>query len=319
MLKVTGIIDFKRLSLWYYLIKKILEMKAIFSIITILFCFNLTSFAQSEGVKLNNHQAYQEHSPLAHHHTALEVLKASKAWIDDFNKGNSQKCVDRYADNATMRAIPFGLKTDKTAISIFWQQFIESGASNLIYTNVKIEVVDEKTVFLSANWSMNVGRGVIYQEKWEKIDNKWFYTYDDFELLEEFETPRIKDTPATESHEVLKNVIEASIKWTNGFNNHESKICGNGYSKNATLNAVPFANVNDKDSIHKFWSKLIEDGGANLTYHNPIFEVITPTRVKLSATWSMNIGEGKIYQEKWIKENNVWVLGYDEFKVLKQY
>lgn len=296
-------------------------MKVIFSIITITLCFNLTSFAQSNerNVKLNHQQAYQEHSPLAHHHVALEVLQASKEWINDFNKGNSQKCVDRYADNATMRAMPFGIKKGKTAILNFWQPFIESGASNLIYTNVKIEVVDEKTVFLSANWSMNVGRGVIYQEKWEKVDNKWFFTYDDFELLEKFETPRINKTPTTESHEVLEDVIKASIKWTNGFNSRKSEICGNGYSTNATLNAVPFASLNDKDSIHKFWSKLINDGGTNLTYHNPTFEVITSTRVKLSAAWSMNIGEGKIYQEKWIKDNNAWVLGYDEFRVLKQY
>jgi ketosteroid isomerase-like protein len=264
-------------------------------------------------------QSFQEHSPLEHHKVALEVLAASKDWINAFNLGNAQLCVDSYSDNAVMHAMPFGVKMGTQEIMDFWEPFMASGANNLVYTNVRIEVVNETTAFLSANWSMNVGRGLIYQEKWEKIKNNWVLTYDDFEVLEQFETPKENQTSPIASHLVLEAVINASMVWINGFNTQKSSICGDGYAKDASMNAIPFANLHDKKAIHGFWKKLIADGARNLTYHNPIFQVLTPKRVQLSSSWSMNIGEGKIYQEKWIKENENWVLGYDEFQVLKQY
>ena len=47
---------------------------------------------KEEPVKV---QAYQEHSPTKHHEVALEVLAASKAWIQAFNKANAEACVKR--------------------------------------------------------------------------------------------------------------------------------------------------------------------------------------------------------------------------------
>ncbi|WP_420571246.1 hypothetical protein [Kordia sp.] len=264
-------------------------------------------------------QAYIQHAPTTHHEVALEVLKASKEWILQFNTGNAKACVDRYDKNAVMSAMPFGVKNGIKEISEFWTPFMESGATNLVYTNVRIEVVNETTVFLSANWSMNVGEGVIYQEKWEKKNGEWLYTYDNFEVLKQYETPRKNNTNPVASHEALEEVIKASIKWTTGFNTGNGTICGNGYSENATMNAVPFASINGKKGIKDFWTKLIKDGATNLTYHNPTFQAITNNTATLSASWSMNIGEGKIYQEKWEKKGNEWVLTYDEFQVLKQY
>lgn len=279
------------------------------------------SYGQNSGqnVLKTSEQAYQEHSPIAHHKIALEVLNESEKWINAFNEGNTKKCVESYHSNAVMRAMPFGVKKGSQAINNFWKPFIESGASNLVYTDVAIEVVNESTALISANWSMNVGRGTIYQEKWEKKDNIWKLTYDDFEVLEQFEKPRINTNPATASHQALEEVINASIDWINGFNSHNSTICGNGYSDDATMNAVPFTSLHHKAAIQEFWAKLIADGAKNLTYHNPKFTVIAPERVLVSSRWSMNIGEGKIYQEKWIKEKGKWILGYDEFQVVKQY
>ena len=264
-------------------------------------------------------QAYQAYAPLSHHQVALEVLAASKEWINDFNRGDSQKCAGRYADNALMRAEPFGVKTGKTSILGFWKSFMDSGAGNLVYTHVKIEVVNEHTVLLSANWRMNVGRGVIYQEKWEKIDDEWKYTYDDFEVLEQFEKPRANALLATESHQALEAVISASMQWITGFNNQESAICANGYTDDAVMNAIPFAKIHKKEGIHRFWDQLIASGANNLIYRNPTFEVISQESVKLSSNWSMNIGEGRIYQEKWVKQRGDWVIGYDEFQALVQY
>ena len=264
-------------------------------------------------------QAFVEHSPTKHHEIALEVLSASKEWINQFNNGNIEACVNRYDENAVMSAMPFGVKKGKAEILEFWRPFINSGATNLVYTNVSIEVANASTVFLSADWSMNVGRGVIYQEKWEKKGGEWKYTYDNFKVVEQFETPKENVTNPVASHLVLEKVIKASIDWTKGFNSGKGNICGDGYSNNASMNAIPFASFHNKKDIGAFWSKLISDGANNLTYHNPIFIAKTDNSAILSSQWSMNIGEGKIYEEKWENIEGKWLLTYDEFEVLKQY
>ena len=274
---------------------------------------------KQEIVKPQITQSYSEHSPTAHQKVALEVLNASKDWILNFNKGDAHSCVKAYDINAVMSALPFGIKKGTKEINEFWTPFIKSGATNLIYTNLSIEVANETTAFLSANWSMNVGKGIICQEKWEKKEGKWLLTYDDFEVLEKFETSKENETNPIASHISLEEVIKASIDWTNSFNAGRSDVCGNGYSKNATMNAIPFASINGKSGIEAFWEKLINDGATNLTYHNPTFKITTNNTAFLSSNWSMNIGEGKIYQEKWKLISGKWLLTYDEFQVLKQY
>ncbi|MFC5046528.1 YybH family protein [Aquimarina hainanensis] len=280
--------------------------------------FFTPSFGQEETKEIIP-QSYQEHSPTKHHEIALEVLKASEDWIETFNKGNAAAYVKDYDSSAIMNVIPHGVKIGTEEISEFWTPFIQSGATNLVYTNVSIEVVNETTAFLSANFSMNVGHGIIYQEKWKKIEGKWLLTYDNSEVLDQFETPQENTTNPVASHIILEEVIKASISWTMGFNSGKKEVCGNGYSDNATMNAVPFATENGKGNIEAFWGKLITDGATNLTYHNPIFTIKTDNSVFLSSQWSMNIGEGKIYQEKWEKVDGTWLLTYDEFEVLKQY
>jgi len=296
-------------------------MKSIKTVITaIVLMISITSCGQkSDTGTIQTKQSFVQHTPTLHHEVALEVLSASKNWIANFNKGNAEACAKGYAAKATMNAIPFGVKNGKAEISEFWTTFIASGATNLIYTALRIEIVNETTAFLSANWSMNVGRGVIYQEKWEKKEGKWVLTYDDFEVLEKFETPKENDTNSIASHLDLEEVIKVSIKWISSFNSGNGKVCGNGYSENAFMNAVPFASIQGREGIDGFWVKLINDGAKNLTYHNPTFEAITTKSVTLSSQWSMNIGEGKIYQEKWERIDGKWLLTYDEFQVLKQY
>ncbi len=282
--------------------------------------FSCTSTQQETSPeKAVTKQSYIDHTPTAHHKVALEVLKASKDWIIAFNKGDADYCVAGYQKDAIMRATPFGISKNATEIGNFWKPFIASGATNLIYTNVSVEVVNATTVLLSANWSMNVGEGVIYQEKWVKDASEWKLAYDDFQVLHKYETPKENTANPIASHLILEEVIKTSMDWTNGFNQKKGAICGQGYTTDAIMNAVPFANLNDQKSITSFWTKLIADGATNLTYHNPTFEVITATTVKLNANWSMNIGEGKIYQEKWINKDGKWLLDYDEFEVLKKY
>ncbi len=69
----------------------------------------------------------------------------------------------------------------------FWRPFIESGAGELEYTNVVLAVENDHTVLLRADWSMNIGRGVIIQERWVKqSDGTWLLEHDDFEVQEQY-------------------------------------------------------------------------------------------------------------------------------------
>ena len=62
-----------------------------------------------------------------------------------------------------------------------------SGAGDLKYSDVKLEVIDASTVLLSASWTMNVGRGIITLEKWVlQSDGKWLLAQDDFEIQENY-------------------------------------------------------------------------------------------------------------------------------------
>ena len=120
---------------------------------------------------------------------ALEqsLLATSRAWIAGFNRGDVAACVAAYAPDAVMNARPMGSFTGRAEIEGFWRPFLESGAGELVYSDVKLEVVDARSVVLSASWSMNVGRGVITKELWLRQDDQsWLLQEDDFEVQEQF-------------------------------------------------------------------------------------------------------------------------------------
>lgn len=116
-----------------------------------------------------------------------EVLEASRKWIVDFNNKNVKGCVEAYTTDAVMNAKPLGTFKGISEIEGFWKPFIETGASDLEYSNVVLAVDNENTVILTADWKMNIGRGVILQERWVKQSNgKWLLEYDDFEVQEQY-------------------------------------------------------------------------------------------------------------------------------------
>ncbi len=118
---------------------------------------------------------------------AQEVLERSKRWIASFNGGDVDACVAAYKSDAVMNAKPFGTYTGKGEIEGFWRPFMASGPGELEYSNVEVEVIDPDTVHLSADWKMNVGRGVITKERWvRQPGGDWFLEQDDFELQEQF-------------------------------------------------------------------------------------------------------------------------------------
>ncbi len=118
-----------------------------------------------------------------------QVLRRSKAWIESFNRSDVDACVAAYQADAVMNAKPLGTFTGHEEIDAFWRPFMQSGAGGLKYSDVKLAAIDADTVHLSANWSMNVGRGVITLEKWvRQPDGVWLLAHDDFEIQERFES-----------------------------------------------------------------------------------------------------------------------------------
>ncbi len=115
------------------------------------------------------------------------VLASSQKWIEAFNKGDTDTCVAGYQVDAVINAKPMGTFTGTDEIDAFWRPFMTSGAGELKYSEVKLEVIDASTVLLSASWTMNVGRGIITKEKWvlQKGGN-WLLAEDDFEVQENF-------------------------------------------------------------------------------------------------------------------------------------
>ena len=115
------------------------------------------------------------------------VLETSAKWIESFNKGNTDACVAGYQTDAVINAKPLGTFKGIKEIDAFWRPFMKSGAGELKYSDVKLQVVDASTVLLSASWTMNVGRGIITKEKWVlQNDCKWLLAQDDFEVQENF-------------------------------------------------------------------------------------------------------------------------------------
>ena len=119
-----------------------------------------------------------------------EVLKASENWISHFNKGNTTEIANAYTEDAIMVAKPFGTFEGRKAISEFWTPFVESGAKDLKYTNTKVKIVSKTEAVISSEWSMNVGKGIITNETWIKVNGNWKLKEDHFEVSEQFNNPK---------------------------------------------------------------------------------------------------------------------------------
>ena len=122
-----------------------------------------------------------------HHDAALEVLTASREWIGHFNAGRVDECVRGYMPDAKLHAAPIGHFEGHASIHGFWKPFIESGATDLQYSNVEIRVESDARVRLKASWRMTVGRGVISNELWVREGETWRLAEDEFEVQEKYE------------------------------------------------------------------------------------------------------------------------------------
>ncbi len=110
----------------------------------------------------------------------------TNAWVENFNKGNVQYCIDAYTDNAVMIIKEVGEFKGKVAISAFWNDLTKN-ANHIEYSNTNIKLINEKTVHLDSDWKMNIGEGIITLEEWVKQDDgSWKLTQDEFQILKQY-------------------------------------------------------------------------------------------------------------------------------------
>ncbi|CAD7702752.1 unnamed protein product [Ostreobium quekettii] len=115
-----------------------------------------------------------------------EVTTTSASWVAAFCAGDVDTCASLYREDALMVAQPFGSFEGRKAIDEFWRKLVADGARDLKYANTKMEALDGGNVLLSADWTMNIGGGVITKEHWEKqADGKWLLKEDHFEVRDQ--------------------------------------------------------------------------------------------------------------------------------------
>lgn len=115
-----------------------------------------------------------------------DFKKYTLAWIESFNKGDVEACIDAYVDDAIMIVKNIGEFKGKVEIANFWNETTKT-ANHIEYSNTNIKVIDEKTVHLNSDWKMNIGEGIITLEEWQKQeDGTWKLTDDRFEVLKQY-------------------------------------------------------------------------------------------------------------------------------------
>jgi ketosteroid isomerase-like protein len=93
------------------------------------------------------------------------------------------ECADTYTDDALLEAKPFGTFAGREAIRSFWMDLVANGARELNYERIQVVQLDENTVHVSAQWTMNIGGGFISLERWENRGGRWMLAEDRFEVL----------------------------------------------------------------------------------------------------------------------------------------
>ncbi len=114
----------------------------------------------------------------------MEVLAASQNWIAGFNRGDLAAIVSGYTQDASMHPRPNPLCLGRQEIEVFWSGLLAAGASELVYSNIRLTIEGEGRARLAADWSMNVAAGVITNELWiRQEDGQWLIAQDDFDIL----------------------------------------------------------------------------------------------------------------------------------------
>jgi len=118
---------------------------------------------------------------------------------------------------------------------------------------------------------------------------------------------------------IIEDFKKYSSEWIKNFNKGNFEDCINAYDDDASMVVKDVGEFNGKKEISEFWTELTKTANF-IEYSNINIEVIGVNTVHLSAHWKMNIAEGVISLEKWVKKSdNSWKLAQDEFEILKKY
>ena len=123
-----------------------------------------------------------------------------------------------------------------------------------------------------------------------------------------------------EEEKIRNQIKQASKLWRGGFNRKDVEYCSYMYTNDAVMHARPFGSYIGRDQIYEFWRGMIQRGAADLEYKNVHITVLSPNKAQLSATWSMNIGEGFVTSEIWIfkQDQFMWLLKENDFTLSSQ-
>lgn len=120
-----------------------------------------------------------------------EVLAASRSWATAFNEGDAAGCASAYTAQAKMHVEPLAMVSGTERIAGFWEELISAGYRDVQYLDPQVEVLSEERARLTSPWSMNLARGMIYDELWvREADGVWRLENDHFEIIDRFESSR---------------------------------------------------------------------------------------------------------------------------------
>lgn len=118
-----------------------------------------------------------------------------------------------------------------------------------------------------------------------------------------------------DSNKLVEAVNQASSQWRAAFNAHDAKLCAAQYEEDAVIHAKPYGTFEGRASIQRLWQKIIDEGLEDISYINPVVEVIDEKTVKLQSEWTMNNAKGVITNELWVLQSDGSMkLKLDEFE-----
>ncbi len=131
-------------------------------------------------------------------------------------------------------------------------------------------------------------------------------------------TVQLNPSPPTDEQASLARaqVQRASEQWIAAFNRGDVAACAGAYAQAALMQVTPMGSYRGRAAIAEFWASIVASGANTLVYDDIAMEVLNEVTVRLSASWTMNIGHGVITDETWARQpNGSWALTHDSFEV----
>lgn len=119
---------------------------------------------------------------------------------------------------------------------------------------------------------------------------------------------------------IYQEVLAASRTWIEHFNRGDIEYCSNVYTQDTVMSVYPHGRFEGREAVKAFWQSFVESANpSNLQYRNVKIYIQNENEAVLSASWSMNVGNGFISKELWVKQRDgEWRLKEDDFSITSQ-